>query len=64
MLRQTVALPLSLPAGDYDLLLHLPDPEPSLRNRSEYAVRLANNGLWEAGTGYHRLGVDVNVAPR
>jgi hypothetical protein len=64
VLRQTVALPASLPAGDYDLLLHLPDPAPSLHERSEYAIRLANDGLWEAGTGYHRLGASVRVAPR
>ena len=64
VLRQTVALPSSLPAGDYDLLLHLPDPAPSLRDRNEYAIRLANDGIWEAGTGYHRLGADVKVAPR
>jgi hypothetical protein len=64
VLRQTVALPSSLPTGDYDLLLHLPDPAPSLRNRDEYAIRLANDGIWEAGTGYHRLGANVKVAPR
>jgi hypothetical protein len=62
VLRQTVALPPSLPPGDYEFLLHLPDPAPSLRGRSEYAIRLANDGLWEAGTGYHRLGASVKVA--
>lgn len=64
VLRKTVALPVSLPAGDYDLFLHLPDPAPSLRDRSEYAIRLANGGIWEASTGYHWLGATVEVSPR
>ena len=62
-LRQTVQLPQALPPGDYALLLHLPDPAPSLRGRSEYAIRLANDNMWEADTGYHRLGVNVEVMP-
>lgn len=62
VLRQAVALPPSLPPGDYELLLHLPDPAPSLRDRSDYAIRLANDGLWEAGTGYHRLNAGVTVS--
>jgi hypothetical protein len=63
VLRQTVTLPPSLPPGDYALLLNLPDPAPSLHARSEYAIRLANEDLWEADTGFHRLGATVQVTP-
>ena len=44
-----------MPEGSYELLLGLPDPSPSVRARLEYAIRLANTGVWEPATGYNRL---------
>jgi hypothetical protein len=54
-------LPAGIPSGNYELLLHLPDAAQGLQNRPEYAIRLANAGLWEAGTGYNRLNQTVRV---
>ena len=54
-LRHTVGLPGDLPEGDYDLLLGLPDPAPTLADVPAFSVRLANEGLWEDETGLHRL---------
>ena len=51
----TWCLPLGMASGDYELLLHLADPEPSLYNRPEYAIQLANTNVWEASTGYNKL---------
>lgn len=48
-------LPLTLAAGQYELLLALPDPTSSLHDRPEYAIQLANQGVWEAGTGLNKL---------
>lgn len=48
-------IPPAMPTGTYDLLLHLPDPEASLYARPEYAIRLANTGVWEGATGYNDL---------
>jgi hypothetical protein len=45
----------SVAPGEYDVLVHLPDAAASLRERAEYAVRFANPGVWEAGTGMNRL---------
>lgn len=56
------ALPKDMPAGDYRLFLFLPDAEPSLAARPAYAVRLANEGMWEAQSGYNDLGVTIKVA--
>jgi len=50
-------------AGDYELLLHLPDPHPALADRPEYAIQFANNGVWEANTGYNNLGHILHVDP-
>ncbi|WP_432989295.1 DUF4832 domain-containing protein [Dactylosporangium sp. CA-233914] len=58
--NQTVSLS-GVPAGSYRLLLWLPDPQPSLANRPEYAIRLANTGVWEPATGYNDLLHTVTV---
>ena len=59
---QIISLPVNLPNGDYELLLNLPDPAPTLRSRPEYSIRLANSGLWEADTGYNKLLHTVTVS--
>jgi hypothetical protein len=47
--------------GSYQLLLSLPDPTPSLRARAEYAIRVANDGLWDAATGLNDLKASIAV---
>lgn len=54
-------LPVAMPPGRYDVLLALPDPHPTLYNRPEYAIRLANTGMWEAQTGFNRIGASIDV---
>jgi hypothetical protein len=44
----------NVPPGTYDLLLSLPD-QPGLAYRPEYAIQLANTGLWEPETGFNKL---------
>lgn len=56
-----VLLPANLPCGSYDLFLHLPDPLSSLSNNPDYAIRLANLGLWESNTGYNALQQTIQV---
>lgn len=57
----TTSLPETIPVGDYELLLNLPDPEPRLRNLPEYSIRLANEDIWESETGYNKLNRVVTV---
>jgi hypothetical protein len=54
-LNHTICIPAGMPLGDYELLLNLPDPEPLLYWRREYAIRLANALVWEDNTGYNKL---------
>ncbi|QAY75103.1 DUF4832 domain-containing protein [Sphingosinicella sp. BN140058] len=61
-LTVAATLPRTLAPGQYDLLLHLPDPVPRLRTRPDYAIRLANHDVWEAATGYNRLQLSLDVA--
>ena len=64
----SAAVPAAVEAGTYRLLLALPDPEPALRARPEYSIRLANAGLWEPATGFNDLQVEIvavdNPAPQ
>jgi hypothetical protein len=60
---ETVTLPSTMASGTYALFLSLADPMPSLRNRPEYAIQLANAGAWEAATGLNRLDQTVVVSP-
>lgn len=53
-------LPGELATGTYNLFLNLPDASASLRDAA-YSVRLANQGVWEAETGYNDLNVSVEV---
>ena len=54
-------IPPSMAKGDYDVFLHLPDPEPKLANRPEYSIRTANNETWEKETGYNSLITAVQI---
>jgi hypothetical protein len=54
-------LPTNIPSGNYTVLLHLFAPETSIKNRPEYAIRLANNNIWESTTGYNNLLASINI---
>ena len=58
----TAGLLPTMPPGAYELLLHLPDPAAALADQPAYAIRLANNGVWEESTGYNRLLHTLQVA--
>jgi hypothetical protein len=54
-------IPANMPSGEYQVLLNLPDPSPKLSSRPEYSIRLANQNMWEAATGYNLLSSSVTV---
>jgi hypothetical protein len=62
VIQGTIDVPAAMPEGDYDLLLHLSDPETWLHGDPAYSIRLANHGLWEPATGYNQLGHIVSVS--
>jgi len=51
-----IALPASLPAGEYRFALWLPDPATTLRDDPRYAIRFANENVWDAEHGWNVLG--------
>lgn len=55
-LIESVALPSDLPPGEYTLALWLPDPAANLQNDPRYAIRFANENVWDAANGWNALG--------
>ena len=55
-------VPSDTESGEYQVLLNFPDPEPTLYSRPEYAIRLANDGLWEEATGSNVLPARIAVS--
>lgn len=60
-LKGSLTLPATIPAGTYELLLNLPDKYASIADRPEYAIRFANEGVWEEDTGYNKLLASVTI---
>ncbi len=53
-------LPKEMLPGRYDLYLWLPDRSTKLQNDPRYAIRLANEGVWDQEKGYNKLGsIDI-----
>lgn len=60
-LKETFNTAGVLATGEYDVLLHIADTYKSLKDRSEYSIRLANQGAWEESTGYNILNHTIVV---
>jgi hypothetical protein len=57
-----ISMPSTMPTGSYQMLLSLPDTASTLRQRPDYAIRLAHGDeLWEEATGYNGPLRTVNV---
>lgn len=61
-INENVIVPDTALNGTYDLYLWLPDAYESLQNDARYAVRFANNGVWEESSGMNALGAQVVVS--
>jgi len=51
----SLSIPASFVPGEYEMLLNLPDPEPTLNEDPAYSIRLANQNVWEPSSGYNSL---------
>lgn len=52
-------LPADLPPGAYRLSLWLPDREPALTDRPDYAIRFANHDVWDPAAGTNTIATVV-----
>ncbi len=61
VVSENITLPSSLPVGNYSVYLHIADSSPSLTSRPEYAIRMANQNMWDDTTGFNNLNFNINV---
>ncbi len=61
LIEVALGIPPAMRSGKYSLFLNLPDPEPLLKSRPSYSIRLANATMWDSATGYNRLYDSVMV---
>jgi hypothetical protein len=54
-------VPSGMAEGNYNLALWLPDPAATLQSNPLYAIRFANEAIWDETTGYNILG-QVNIS--
>ncbi|MHB8206699.1 DUF4832 domain-containing protein [Mucilaginibacter sp.] len=54
-LQQTLAMPSGITAGNYDVLLNMPDNAATLNTNPNFSIQLANTNTWESTTGYNKL---------
>lgn len=57
----TTSVCAAVPAGTYDLYLALPSAHPRLAANPDYAIQLANTGIWDAQRGWNDLQQSVRV---
>ena len=60
-INEAPVLPATIAEGTYQMYLHLPDAYESLASDPRYAVRFANQNVWDQNTGMNDLGVSVEV---
>ncbi len=60
-INETLGISKDVPAGNYNLYLHLPDPTTHLYEQPAYAIRLANDATWQAATGFNDLQYTIKV---
>jgi len=62
----TAGLPANIEPGEYQVFIHLPDPDNKISQDPRYAIRLANKNIWEDSTGYnsllHKVIIDDNIS--
>lgn len=56
-------IPADAPPGKYEVLLSLHDPVQALASNPAYSIRTANEGIWEAGSGWNRLTSEIEIVP-
>jgi hypothetical protein len=56
-------IPVDTLAGKYEVLLSLHDPVQALSSMPAFSIRTANEGLWEAGSGWNRLTSEIDIVP-
>lgn len=60
LIEESIAIPADLPSGSYQLTLWMPDAAESIKDNPYYAIRLANQNVWQEEKGYNHL-TTINI---
>ena len=60
-ITESIKLPKEIKAGNYEVLINLPDEAQNLKNNPAYSIQLANQNIWESATGYNSLNHTLNI---
>lgn len=60
-INEQVTLPDDIADGTYQLYLHLPDAYSSIASNPKFAIRFANEGVWNASTGMNSLQASITI---
>ncbi len=60
--KATLPVPGELQEGVYTVGIRLPDPAPTLYDDARYAVRFANEDVWDADAGMNVLSRDLRIS--
>lgn len=59
---EQLTIPRNVPEGTYQLYLYMPDAYSSLADDPRYAVRFANEDVWNEATGMNALNATITVS--
>jgi len=59
--QAVLSIPKDQAEGNYTVGIKMPDKDDSLSDDVRYAVRFANNGVWDASTGINVLKTDLQI---
>lgn len=54
IVNRTIRIPADA-SGECTLYLNLPDPKPTLHDKPDFSIRLANDDVWDSNTGYNKV---------
>ena len=56
-----LTIPADVPEGSYQLYLAMPDTADKLKNDPRFAIRFANQNIWESSTGMNKLNASIAI---
>ena len=59
---EQITIPSNIANGTYQMYLRMPDAYASIASRAAYAVRFANENVWEASSGMNKLNASIVVS--
>lgn len=60
-ISEQITIPASVPNGTYQLYLYLPDASATIADDPRYAVRFANENIWDSNTGMNNLNASIQI---